>query len=176
MKKQYLFLAVGLFIFGACQKDEISEENLEIEDKPVEYFTASIDDREFDAKDPELIGGYAYPSQDSGIINFDFSADVYDGEDFIQSLNFKVCFYDGPGTYETGTKKTVSWAFYWFGDGYWENHWMYGNPPGQVIVTKADDSFVEGTFEFEAYNEETENTIHVKGKFGVLLEKPEHWY
>ena len=43
---------------------------------------------------------------------------------------FKVCFYDGPGTYNTGTEKTISWDIYREGFELWENHYENGNPPG----------------------------------------------
>lgn len=179
MKKYYLVLAVGFFILGACQKDEMVEESAELELVPEEYFRAEVDGVHYKVTDPEAIGGTVYPSYESGIINFDFFAEINDGSsdsDLYKSFTFKVCFYDGPGTYQTGTNKTVSWAGYWEGWNYWEDNYAYDTEPGEVTVTEVTGDFVEGTFEFEAYSEDTETTISVIGEFGLLLEAEEDYY
>ncbi|MCM4161538.1 hypothetical protein FHG64_11525 [Antarcticibacterium flavum] len=196
MKKFYLILAVGSLMFGACQKEELPEDSSVIiegvsesvqesteqageeEEGPAEYFKAKINGDLFEVEDPQLIKGTVYPSRNTGVINFDFSADGVDtsGEENVNmGFLFKVCFYDGPNTYYTGTTETVSWAMYWTDYGFWENHYAYGNEPGIVIVTNATDTFVEGTFEFEAYSSDTETTIEVEGEFGIRLESEEDY-
>lgn len=193
MKKYYLILVMGI-IFISCQKEEIVEvENSEVEivEQEIveletqgqevdyeEYFRAEVDGVVYEMNDPELIKGTVYPSRNSGVINFDFTGGFYDPTkevDFYKEFNFKVCFYDGPGTYYTGTPHTASWAYVWFDYQYWENHYEYGNEPGEVIVTSSTNDYVEGTFEYKAYNEYLETTIHVKGEFGLILETPENY-
>ena len=88
---------------------------------------------------------------------------------------FKVCFYDGPGVYHTGTDQTVSWAMYWEDFNLWENHYSYGNDPGVVTITGATEEFVKGTFEFEAYNPELDNMLYAVGEFGLKLESREQY-
>lgn len=181
MKKYYLILALGFVCLAACQKDELEEEIIqteELEAVPEEYFRAEVDGESYEADDPSLIKGTVYPSYNSGVINFDFSGEWIDESkdiDFYKAFTFKVCFYDGPGTYYTGTTKTVSWAMYWSDYGLWENHYEYGNEPGTVVVTNATDKYVEGTFEFEAYNNYSETTVYVKGEFGLILESVEDY-
>lgn len=161
----------------------MEEETAKVEVLPQEYFRADIDGESFEAKDTANIRATVYPSYRTGVITFDFMGEVdqksEEGE-FDRGFNFKVCFYDGPGTYYTGTTKTVSWAYYWYSKGIsefelWENHYAYGNEPGEVVVTNATDKFVEGTFEFEAYNEYRETTINVTGEFGIILQSEEDY-
>lgn len=182
MKKYYLILALGFIGVSACQKEETAEEILqteELEALPEEYFRAEVDGQAFEADDPSLIKGTVYPSPNSGVINFDFSgewADESQEVNFFKAFTFKVCFYDGPGTYYTGTKETVSWAMYWADYDLWENHWQNGNEPGTVTVTHATDKYVEGTFEFEAFSTDRETTVSVQGEFGLILESEEDYH
>ena len=172
MKTHYLILAVGFFLFISCEKDEI-EEVSDLEVAPEEYFIAKVDGVTYEIEDPSGIAGIIYPSHTTGIINFDFwgeSLDESKDVDYYTSFSFKVCFYDGPGTYYTGTDKTVSWAMYWSDWELWENHYIYNHDPGTVIITNHTDDFVEGTFEFVAYNENLETNVYVVGKFGLVLE------
>lgn len=171
MRKCYLMLVVGI-LFISCQKEELVE-TAELEVSYEEYFKAEVDGVAFEIEDPAGIGGTIYPSHTTGIINFDFWGEIYDETkevDYYTSFSFKVCFYDGPGTYYTGTDKTVSWADYWRDWELWENHYSYGVEPGEVIITKHTDDFVEGTFEYFAYNYDLDSTVYVTGEFGLLLE------
>ena len=190
MKKYYLILTVGFFSFFACHKAEIEINNIEevndtkIEEAivtgemPAEYFRVEVNEDFFETENAANIKGTTYPSEQSGVINFDFMTIFQDPDkevDFYKEFNFKVCFYDGPGTYYTGTPKTVSWAYLFSDYQYWENHYEYGNEPGEVIVTKATDNYVEGTFSYEAFNDHLDSTILVKGEFGLVLESKEDY-
>lgn len=171
-------LVVGI-LFISCQKEEIVEEvTAELETDEIiyeEYFRVEIDGESYEFEDPDLIKGTVYPSRNTGIINFDFTG-IFDDSTkkvgFYKEFNFKVCFYDGPGTYYTGTPNTASWAYFFADYNYWENHYEFGNEPGEVVVTKATDDVVEGTFEYEASNDNPESTVYVKGEFGLILESP----
>lgn len=178
MKKFNLLLVVGVMMC-ACQKEEVvEEENSEVEVEIIEYFTAEVNGKIIEFTDPYLIKGTVYTSRNTGVINFDFSADFYDESlevDFYKGFLFKVCFYDGPGTYNTGTTETVSWAMYFSDYALWENHYSYGNDPGIVVVTDATEDYVEGTFEFEAYNTHYENSVEVNGEFKLELESQEDY-
>ena len=184
MRNYYLVLMVVTLAIFSCEKDEAEENTgdaVATKELPLEYFRAEIDGRQLEAKDTALIAGTAYPSYNTGVINFDFSAWMKDetaeseAKDIYDGFMFKVCFYDGPGTYYTGTDKTVSWAMYWEGFELWENHYENGNPPGIVTITAATEDFVEGTFEFEAYNRELENTVYAVGEFGLKLESHDQY-
>lgn len=166
-------LAVGIIIIS-CQKEEMGEDKTaELEVLYEEYFRAEVDGVVHEIEDSSGIGGTIYPSFNSGVINFDFWGEIYDEtkeEDYYTGFTFKVCFYDGPGTYYTGTDKTVSWADYWEDFEIWENNYAYGLEPGEVFITKHEDDFVEGTFKYWAYNEYLDSTVYVQGEFGLLLE------
>lgn len=172
MKDCYLILiVVGLF-FCSCQKDDLSADKTDVIENE-EYFTFEIDGTTFSVEDPDHIAGTVYPSSDTGVINFDFFGELtpeYSVNDIYRGLIFKVCFYEGPGTYFTGTDQTVSWAYIWIDSELWENHYNYGNDPGVVIIKNATNNFVEGTFEYEGYNPNLETTILVEGNFGLKLE------
>lgn len=178
MKKFFLILVMGI-VFTSCQKEEMAEEETaELEVEIEEYFRVEIDGVSYEFKDPEFIKGTIYPSRNSGVINFDFMALFYDDTkevDFYKEFNFKVCFFDGPGTYYTGTTNTVSWAYFFSDYQYWENHYEYGNEPGEVTVTNAGDEYVEGTFRYEAYNDHLDSQVNVSGEFGLILETPEEY-
>lgn len=181
MQKCYLMLVVGI-LFISCQKEEMVEEKTaELKTDEIiyeEYFRVEIDSVKHEFKDPDLIKGTAYPSRNSGIVNFDFTG-IFDDPTkevgFYKEFNFKVCFYDGPGTYYTGTPDTASWAYFFSDYQYWENHYEFGNEPGEVVVTNATDEYVEGTFEYEAYNDYLNSTVYVKGEFGLILETPQDY-
>jgi hypothetical protein len=115
------------------------------------------------------MGGTIYPSPESGIITLDFYGGIEDEKNF-EALDFKICYFDGPGTYYTGTTSSVSWADYYQNMNVWYNDYTLEDP-GIVIVTEHTERFVEGTYEFNAYNYDDESYIHVVGEFKVLLEK-----
>ena len=191
MKKYCLIFAVILFL-GSCEKDDLGEENLNeenavdeqifesnevnttsSEEERPEFFRWKIDDEEYETTEGKHIKGTVYPSPDTGVITFDFSGEIVDNSkevNFYKGFIFKVCFYDGVGTYYTGTTETVSWAMYWLDYELWENHYSYGNESGIVEVTAATDDYVEGSFGFEAYNPDLETNIYVDGKFKLNLE------
>ena len=174
---------MGMFL-SSCQSDEVTSDPLldDIFDaRPdfVEYFRAEINGENFEVKNGNFIKGTVYASDDTGNINLDFLAEIFNEEletDFYEGFNFKVCFFDGLGTYYTGTTETVSWAMYWYDFEFWENHYSLGTEAGKVTITKATDQTVEGTFSFEAYNNQLENTILAEGEFGILLESREQYY
>ena len=190
MKKYYIILTVGFFSFFACEKAEIEINNTEevIAPKfeqgvdtgvmPAEYFRVEVDEDFFETESAANIKGTTYPSDHSGVINFDFFMMFEDPNlevGFSKEFNFKVCFFDGPGTYYTGTPYTASWAYFFSDYHYWENHHEFGHEPGEVIVTKATKNYVEGTFSYEAYNRELDSTAIVKGEFGLVLESREDY-
>ncbi len=179
MKGYYLILTVGFLFLTSCQKDDVTDSNIEKNAEVIdEYFNFEVDGTSFSVKDPDHIAGTVYPSSNTGVINFDFFGEIiseFSEDNIYRGLVFKVCFYDGPGTYYTGTDQTVSWAFSWFDDELWENHYSYGNDPGIVIITSATENFVEGTFEYEGYNSNLETNILIKGNFGLELESQEHY-
>lgn len=166
-----LFTCVGL---TSCEKESTDE--LEIESEALlaseEYFRAEINDRPFEVIDSETMGGTIYPSPLSGVITFDLYGEIIDGDDY-EGLNFKLCFYDGPGTYYTGVTSSVSWADYYHNWDAWFNDYTLEDP-GTVIVTKQTEKFIEGNFEFNAFNYEDESYVHVEGEFKVLLEKSDY--
>lgn len=166
-------LVVGL-LFISCQTEEMAEDNIAgLEILYEEYFRAEVDGVAYEIEDPEGIGGTIYPSHTTGIINFDFWGEIFTEPvtvDYYTAFSFKVCFYDGPGTYYTGTDKTNSWSDYWDDWEIWENHYSYGLEPGEVVITSHTDDFVEGTFEFNAYNVNLDSTVYVIGEFGLLVE------
>lgn len=148
------------------------------EENRAEYFRWKIDSTVYETTIGRHIRGTKYPSRNTGVINFDFKGEIINkgkDVDFYQAFNFKVCFYDGVGTYYTGTRQTVSWALYWHDNQLWENHYEYGNEPGVVEVTAATEEYVEGTFELEAYNTYLENMIYVEGEFSLNLETKEDY-
>jgi len=183
MKKNFFTLFIVIFL-GACQGDEVTNDPLldDIYDaKPdfVEYFRAEINGENFEVLNGDQIKGTVYPSDDTGNINFDFLAEISKKEletDFYEAFNFKVCFFEGPGTYFTGTRETVSWAMYWYDFELWENHYAFGTEPGTVTITKFTDQVVEGTFSFEGFNNQLENTILAQGEFGIILESKEVYH
>ena len=170
MKRCYLILAVGFLFLTSCENEEVTDNKAEVIS---EYFNFEVDGASFSVNDPDHIAGTVYESSDTGVINFDFFGEITSEssqDDIYRGLVFKVCFYDGPGTYYTGTDQTISWAFSWFDDQLWENHYSYGNDPGIVIITKASENFVEGSFEYEGYNPNLETNVLIKGNFGLKLE------
>lgn len=179
MKRICMIFLVGFVSLNACQKNELDQELLELETPgPEEFFRAEVDGELFETRKAADIGGTVYPSWNTGVINFDFSGEMFDeskDHDSYKAFVFKICFYDGEGTYYTGTDKTVSWAMYWFDDELWENHYSYGNEPGEVVITNATEEFVEGSFQFEAYNPHLETTVRVEGEFGLRLESFEEY-
>ena len=172
-------LTVGIFLIVSCQNDD-NEKNITEKNTTefVEYFNFEIDGVNFAVNDSDHIAGTVYPSDETGVINFDFFGEIpaiSSEENVYRGVFFKVCFYDGPGTYYTGTDETISWAFNWTDSEIWENHYNYENEPGIVIITSANNSFVEGTFEYEGYNPNLETETLVKGNFGLKLETPEDY-
>lgn len=165
----YLFLLVCFSLFS-CEKEE-TETIQESEDllTSQEYFRAEIDGKSFEVHDLELMMGTIYPSPTSGIITFDFLGAIDDKEHY-EEINFKVCFYDGPGTYYTGTTSSVSWADYYLNSEYWYNDYTLEDP-GLVVVTEDDGEYITGTFDFNAFNYDDESIVHVVGEFKVLLEE-----
>lgn len=183
MKKYYWIILFGMFL-SACQSDEVISDPL-LDDvfdaKPdfVEYFRAEVNSKEFEVFNAENIKGTVYPSEETGNINFDFLGEIFNEDretDFYEGFNFKVCFYDGPGTYYTGTPETVSWAMYWHDFELWENHYALGTEAGIVTITKATDQIVEGTFSFQAYNIQLETSVEAEGEFGIILESKEVYH
>lgn len=161
------FTCLGL---TSCEKEN-TDELLEAEDllASQEYFRAEINNKSFEVTDPETMGGTIYPSPNSGIITFDFYGGIEE-EDNFEALDFKICFFDGPGTYFTGTTSSVSWADYYQNLDVWYNDYTLEDP-GTVIVVNQTENFVEGTFDFNAYNYDDESYVHVVGEFKVLLEE-----
>ena len=174
MKKWIYLVLFACTSLISCEKENEDELELNSEEflASQEYFRAQINEKPFEVLDPETMGGFIYPSPTSGIMTFDLYGTIWEGDNY-EELNFKICFYDGPGIYHTGTGNTVSWADYyinwrmWFNDSNLED-------PGTVIVTKQDDNFIEGTFDFNAYNYEEDSFVHVTGEFKVLLEESVH--
>lgn len=164
------FTCVGL---TSCEKEN-TEELLESEDLLVsqEYFRAKINGKDFEVTDPEKMGGTIYPSPLSGIMTFDLYGWTEEGDDY-EELNFKICFYDGPGTYYTGVTTSVSWADYYKNWDFWFNDYRLEDP-GQVVVEEQTEIFISGTFQFNAYNYEAESFVNVEGEFKVLLEKSDY--
>ncbi|GAA4308348.1 hypothetical protein GCM10023115_37120 [Pontixanthobacter gangjinensis] len=157
--------------------EQDSDDTTDSEEERAEFFWWEIDSTKFETTIGKHIAGTIYSSKDTGVINFDFFGEII-GEAQDSTYNgllFKVCFFDGEGIYYTGTRETVSWAIYWDNFDMWENHYSFGNEPGVVEVTKATDEYVEGTFEFEAYNPDLENMIFVKGGFSLNLESTEDY-
>ena len=164
------FTCVGL---TSCEKEK-TEELLESEDllASQEYFRAQINDKSFEVTDPETMGGTIYPSPESGVITFDLYGGIEEGDNY-EGLDFKICFYDGPGTYYTGTTTSVSWADYYNNWDAWYNDYRLEDP-GIVVVEEHTEKFISGIFVFNAYNYEDESFINVEGDFKVLLEKSDY--
>lgn len=171
MKKWiYVFLFMCL-PFYSCEEenaDDLLQESEELI-ATEEYFRAEINGRSFEVTDPEAMGGTIYPSPESGIITFDLYGGIEEGESY-EGLDFKICFFKGPGTYYTGTTTSVSWADYYHDSGAWYNDYRLEDP-GVVTVTEHTEEFVQGTFIFNAYNYEDESYVNVEGEFKVLLEE-----
>lgn len=170
MKKWFYLIFFTCVGVASCEKEN-TEEILGSEDllAAQEYFRAQINDSSFEVTDPETMGGTIYPSPKSGIMTFDLYGGIKEGDDY-EGMDFKICFYDGPGTYYTGTTSSVSWADYYHNWEAWYNDYRLEDP-GVVIVEEQTDKFISGTFEFNAYNYEDESFVHVEGDFKVLLEK-----
>lgn len=170
MKKWIYTLVLSCAALISCDKEN-PEELLNSEDllASQEYFRAEINGKPFEVTDPATMGGTIYPSPESGVITFDLYGVIEKGDDY-EELNFKICFFDGPGTYYTGTTSSVSWADYYLNWEMWFNDYTLEDP-GTVIVTAHTEKFIEGTFEFNAYNYEQESYVSVVGEFKVLLEK-----
>ncbi|GAB2760638.1 DUF6252 family protein [Salinimicrobium soli] len=161
------FTCVGL---TSCEKEN-TEELLESEDllASQEYFRAKINGKDFEVTDPENMRGFVYPDPRSEIMTFDLIGWREEGDDY-EELNFKICFYDGPGIYYTGVTTSVSWADYYKNWDTWFNDPLLEDP-GQVVVEEQTENFISGTFQFNAYSYEIESFVYVEGEFKVLLEK-----
>lgn len=170
--KRWIFLSLWFStIFVACEKKSAEDELLDSENllASQEYFRAEINGEPFEVTDPETMGGTIYPSPNSGVITFDLYGAIEE-EDHFEALDFKICFFEGPGTYYTGTTTSVSWADYYLNWDMWYNDYTLKDP-GTVTVSTHSEKFIEGTFEFNAFNYEQESYVHVTGEFKVLLEK-----
>lgn len=165
-----LFTCVGL---TSCEKEN-TEELVDPEDllASQEYFRAEIDGKGFEVIDSETVGGTIYPSLETQVITLEIYGilEKEKPEDY-EGLFFMICFFDGPGMYYTGNDYNNSYADYINGD---LNLWSNSYPqldPGKVAILEHTEDFVEGTFEFKAYNEYDDSYVDIIGEFKILLEE-----
>lgn len=174
-------LLAGLMF--ACNKEEISEQLNEKEaSDPVEeiqqtenneYFNAVVDSADvstdFIAEDPEYIAADYFTNPESGITSLTIYGTTSESDS--KTILFMLCFYDGAGTYHTGTNMTNSYAYYWGGNYIWYCDPGMGDP-GTVTISFADKHFVEGSFNINNYSYEpemSEKSIRISGEFGANI-------
>lgn len=163
MKRIFILSMLAICSCYSCQKEEIAEQ---AHLQAPEYFSAKINGVDFLLTDPEEIGGSVYPGPGSKVRTFDFWGER-EAKYYHEAIVFKIRFYKGPGTYYTGNNYNISYADYrdaWYNDYRLED-------PAEVIIIKASETFIEGTFAFTAFNYKTSDFVNIEGSFGVALEE-----
>lgn len=169
MKRIVTLSLLAICLCSSCEKEGLPTENDEQANLQIpEYFSAKINGVDFFLTDADAIGGTVYFNPESGLITFDFWGQKEE-KFYYEAIKFTICSYNGPGTYYTGNTRDVSVVDYLVNLEAWKNDYRLKDP-GEVIISKASNSFVEGSFVFKALNYQTSDFVRIEGNFGVALE------
>lgn len=172
MKKGVL-VSVFLIFMCSCEAENIDEESFTgetlIEDLgPGEYLYLSLNGEKHEIVDSVNLSAQVQTNQDSAVISFVMNGELPPENELI--FNLVVCFYDGPGIYYTGTGDDLSGSilnlqgYEWFCN-------RTTRDPGIVMIKKADEEYIEGSFKIRGFNPELKNYVLQKGDFRVKWEK-----
>lgn len=161
-------LAVWIMVLVSCEPGSIEEETdtgtiLNEAMADGEYIELAVNGEQFSISDPGKIFAEVQTNVDSGVTSLVLAGEI--GENELVFL-LVVCFFDGPGTYITGTRNTMSGTELYMDGQVWLCS-RSSRDPGMVLITSADEHFIEGNFKIRGFNSELKNYVVQEGEFRV---------